>query len=146
MVRKQNRPLRILIVEDEIFVALDIEQALTAAGHEVIGIAADRKDALSLGGMCDFALIDLNLRDGRTGPLVAAELFAKFGVRSMFVTANPMQIGMPPNGALGYIRKPFKVAMLSTAVDWALGDGYTQPDNDLVTPFARDRLTNEKSG
>lgn len=42
----------ILIVEDEIFVALDIERVLTDCGHGVAGIAMDRAEAMRLAEGC----------------------------------------------------------------------------------------------
>lgn len=135
MVDRENKNLTILIVEDEIFVALDIEEAVDAAGHAVGGIAADRAEALAAAPRCDFALIDINLRDGRTGPAIAADLFDRFGIRSVFVTANPLQIGSPPNGALGYIRKPFNSKMLAAAIEWVVGDGHFPANNDIIMPL-----------
>lgn len=126
----------ILIVEDEIFVALDIERVLVDNGYPVGGIAMDREEALSLGSGCTLALVDINLRDGRTGPQIAAELYERYAIRSVFVTANPAQIGTPPTGALGYLCKPFDGAMLSAAIAWALGDGHSKPDNDAVIPLS----------
>jgi two-component system, response regulator PdtaR len=127
----------ILIVEDEIFVALDIERVLTDCGHVVGGIAMDRDEALQLASGCTLALVDINLRDGRTGPQIAAELFDRHGIKSVFVTANPAQIGTPPTGALGYVCKPFDGTMLRSAIEWALGDGHREPDNDAVVPLMR---------
>ena len=127
----------ILIVEDEVFVALDVERALIDAGYSVAGIAMDLSEALSMGEGCNLALVDINLRDGRTGPQIAADLYAKYAVRSVFVTANPAQIGVPPTGALGYVCKPFNPAMLHAAVQWALADGHSRPDNDAVVPLMR---------
>lgn len=127
----------ILIVEDEIFVALDIERVLTDCGHGVAGIAMDRAEALRLAEGCTLALVDINLRDGRTGPQIAAELYEAYGIRSVFVTANPSQIGTPPNGALGYMCKPFDGTMLRAAIEWALGDGHSAPANDAVVPLSQ---------
>lgn len=135
MVGPVQKQLTLLIVEDEIFVALDIEEAVDAAGHRVGGIAVDRVEALAAAPRCDFALIDINLRDGRTGPTIAAELFERFGIRSVFVTANPLQIGSAPNGALGYIRKPFDSKMLAAAIEWVVGDGHSPADNDIIMPL-----------
>jgi ActR/RegA family two-component response regulator len=57
-----------MIVEDEIFVALDLERILIDAGYHVVAIAADRETALIAAAGCDFAFVDVNLRDGPTGP------------------------------------------------------------------------------
>lgn len=138
---RENSHFTILIVEDEIFVALDIEEAIEAAGFAVGAIAADRAQALEAAPDCDFALVDINLRDGRTGPAIASELYERFGIRSVFITANPLQIGAPPNGALGYIRKPFDATMLSKAIKWVAGRGHSLADNDIILP-----LPTQKSG
>ncbi len=81
-----------IIVEDEIFVALDLERILTDAGYSVVGIAADRSTACEIGRDCDFAFVDVNLRDGPTGPDIAATLARDHDVKIVFVTANPAQI------------------------------------------------------
>lgn len=119
------------------FVALDIERVLEDSGYKVGGIAMDRTEALDLADGCTLALVDINLRDGRTGPQIAAELYDRHAIRSVFVTANPAQIGTPPEGALGYVCKPFDGAMLRAAIEWALGEGHNQPDNDAVVPLMR---------
>jgi CheY-like chemotaxis protein len=135
MSKAPSAPSSILIIEDEIFVALDIERVLLDCGYDVGGIAMDREEAMDLAEGCTLALVDINLRDGRTGPQIAADLYAVYGIRSVFVTANPAQIGTPPTGALGYVCKPFDCNMLSSAIEWALGDGHSLPDNDAVVPL-----------
>jgi CheY-like chemotaxis protein len=109
-----------LIVEDEIFVALDLERILTDAGYEVVGIAADRREALEAAGQCKFAFVDVNLRDGCTGPAVARRMAAD-GIRVVFVTANPSQIG-EGSQALGFVRKPFNEASILHAAAIASND------------------------
>ncbi|HEX7781304.1 MAG TPA: response regulator [Sphingobium sp.] len=99
---------RVLIVEDEIFVALEIEHIVRSLGMDVCAIAADRKDALLAADDCDIALVDLNLRDGPTGVDIGHALSALHGVRVIYVTANPAQIGAASATALGVITKPFR--------------------------------------
>ncbi|WP_369751250.1 response regulator [Novosphingobium sp. AP12] len=106
----------VLIVEDEIFIAMEIERILEEAGYRVVAIAADRQEALRVGGNADLAFIDLNLRDGPTGADIARELASQHDVRVVYVTANPAQIGEPAASAIGCIRKPFTDdAILSAA-------------------------------
>ena len=97
----------VMIVEDEIFIAMEIERILQDAGYRVVAIAADHREALSAADSAELAFVDLNLRDGLTGPDIARELAANFGVRIVYVTANPAQIGKPAPTAIGCIRKPF---------------------------------------
>ncbi|RZM10646.1 MAG: response regulator [Sphingomonas sp.] len=123
-----------LIVEDEIFVALDLERILIDAGYEVAAIAADRASALEAAPECGFAFVDVNLRDGPTGPDIARRIVNDHGIKVVFVTANPTQIG-DSGGALGYVRKPFSEAAILAAAAIA-----TQPDapaNVDVVPFDR---------
>ena len=118
-----------LIVEDEIFVALDLERILTDAGYQVTAIAADRASALAAGSHAEFAFVDINLRDGPTGPDIAATLAREHGVKVVFVTANPSQIGLPCD-ALGYIRKPFSERAILAAAAVAVGQEHPPAAND----------------
>jgi CheY-like chemotaxis protein len=106
-----------MIVEDEIFVALDLERILMDAGYSVAAIAADREGALTAAAQCDFAFVDINLRDGPTGPEIAEAIARDYGVKVVFVTANPSQIGNAD--CLGYIRKPFSDAAILAAAQLA---------------------------
>ncbi|KQS03244.1 transcriptional regulator [Sphingomonas sp. Leaf357] len=120
-----------LIVEDEIFVALDLERILTDAGYKVKAIAADRSTALQEAGECNFALVDINLRDGPTGPDLARTLAQEYGLKVVFVTANPGQIG-DPGSALAYVRKPFSEAAILAAAALASASADHPANDDVV--------------
>lgn len=112
---------RILIVEDEILVASELEGILEDLGHEPIGIVPDLQTAEDyFDEHIDLALVDLNLRDGLTGPEIGARLGEK-GVTVLFVTANPLLVGEGVAGVIGVITKPTDEATVRTAVDYALG-------------------------
>lgn len=110
---------KVLIVEDEIFVALEIEQIVEETGFDVSAIAADREAALACAESCDIALVDLNLRDGPTGPTIGMELASRYGIRVIYVTANPSQIGAASVAALGVITKPFRAQSIAAALQLA---------------------------
>lgn len=112
----------VLIVEDEIFIAMEIERILEEAGYSVVGIAADQPEALSVGSNAQLAFVDVNLRDGPTGPQIARELAHRYGVRVVYVTANPAQIGEPVPQAIGCIRKPFTPEAILAAAALAAGE------------------------
>ncbi len=113
----------VLIVEDEIFVAMDLERILEDAGYHVAAIAADQHEALSAARDVEVAFVDINLRDGATGPEIARDLTARYGIRIVYVTANPAQIGVPATTAVGCIRKPFSEAAILAAAALAAQTG-----------------------
>lgn len=111
---------RILVVEDEMLVAIDMEAILQERGYECAGIAPDLDTAAEyFETELDLALVDLNLRDGRTGPQIGARLSSR-GVPVIFVTANPEQLGPGIAGTIGVITKPTNENALIEAVEYAL--------------------------
>jgi DNA-binding NtrC family response regulator len=63
---------RVLVVEDEPFIALDLEDALAFLSCDVVGPFADIVSALSIDPVTvDFALLDIHVRDGLIFPLAA---------------------------------------------------------------------------
>jgi DNA-binding response OmpR family regulator len=66
-------PFRVLVVEDEMLIALCIEQCLTAQGHKVVGPVARRDEALRYAAdpAFDFALLDVNLGGEQVYPVAA---------------------------------------------------------------------------
>jgi DNA-binding response OmpR family regulator len=113
-------PARILIVEDEMLVAMDLECVLEELGHEPVGIVPDLQSAEEFFDIpLDLALVDLNLRDGCTGPQIGARLGAQ-GVSVVFVTANPGLLTGNVVGAIGVITKPTDEKIVRATVDYAL--------------------------
>jgi len=111
----------ILIVEDEMLVALEMQSILEEHGYQVLGLAADLKSALAYAerGVA-LALVDLNLRDGLTGPEIGARLANEFRTAVLFVTANPRILGDGIAGTIGVLTKPTDDNSLLSAVEFAL--------------------------
>lgn len=107
---------KVMVVEDEIFVATEIESMIAELGHLPIGIAMDSSEALDLARQAEVALVDLNLRDGPTGPSVGKLLAEKFGVTVLFMTANPSQLGDGVPGTIGVLPKPMMEDELREAI------------------------------
>lgn len=123
-----------LIVEDEIFVALDLERILSDAGYRVVAIAADLDSALKVAGQCEIAFVDVNLRDGASGPTIARAMARDHGVKVVFVTANPAQIDGAPS--VGFVRKPFSERAIRAAARVAAGETPVVPEEGLVLTAA----------
>ena len=101
--------LRVLIVEDQALLAMELELVLGDLGCEVVGCAMDHDGALAVAERerPDLALVDLNLLDGPTGPQVAQRLVEDYGATVVFLTANIEQIPDGFSGAIGAVSKPF---------------------------------------
>ncbi|EYD74340.1 Two-component response regulator [Rubellimicrobium mesophilum DSM 19309] len=111
--------LRILIVEDEALVALEIEGMLAMAGHEPVGQADDLPSALAAAESekPDLALVDIQLAQGTSGLDVAAALKER-GVPVLFATGNcPTERGR--GLALGCLHKPISDRALAAAIETA---------------------------
>jgi two-component SAPR family response regulator len=126
---KQNdKKLRILIVEDEILLSIELEYVLQELGHDIVGVAASSQEALDLAKKTkpDLALVDIHLSDGPTGVELANELSASGGTRCVFMSANVNRIPDDYAGAVGYIGKPYTESGFKTAISY-LRDGLTDP-------------------
>jgi CheY-like chemotaxis protein len=137
-----GKPLRILIVEDEILIALELESLLQDLGHEVVGIAASSNEALALGQDLtpDLAFVDIHLADGPTGVDVARHLAAEHQVTVLFMTANAKRIPEDFAGAWGVIAKPYTERGVREALAYVMADqDYDPQDTRSVTfiPFVR---------
>lgn len=111
---------KILVVEDEIFVATEIEYVIEEMGFESVGIASDQKSALALASDADVALVDLNLTDGPSGMAIGRILAQTHGVTVLFMTANPSQLGDGIPGTVGVLPKPVTDSELRSAVAYAV--------------------------
>ncbi|KKC39777.1 hypothetical protein WH87_06500 [Devosia epidermidihirudinis] len=111
---------KILVVEDEIFVATEIEYVIEEMGFESVGIASDQKSALALASDADVALVDLNLTDGPSGMAIGRILAQTHGVTVLFMTANPSQLGEGIPGTVGVLPKPVTDSELRAAVAYAV--------------------------
>lgn len=111
---------RILIVEDEMLVAMNMEAVIEYLGYTPVGIATDTESALSLAAQGpDVALVDVNLRDGATGPDIGTRLARDHGISVLFVTGNPRQIGDAADDSLGVMTKPVEEEQIEAALAYA---------------------------
>lgn len=85
-------PFRVMIVEDEMLLAMDLEDMLVDAGHTVVGQATDMAQAIgvaeAVNGAIDVAIMDVNLARGSNGIEAAGALRQRWGIPSLFVSGN----------------------------------------------------------
>ena len=111
-------PLRILVVEDEALILMQIEMMLEEAGHSVVGTAMTAAEAIAQIETCrpELVLIDLRLADGSSGLEVAQAIRERDGITAAFMTANARQLSEEMEGATAVIAKPFSEAVLEDAL------------------------------
>jgi DNA-directed RNA polymerase specialized sigma24 family protein len=113
----------VLIIEDETFIAMDLESLVKNLGHNVIGVARTHTDAVALAKNKKPGLIlaDIQLADGSSGLDAVNELLKTFEVPVVFITAYPERFltGERPEPAF-LISKPFQPAMVSAVASQAL--------------------------
>jgi CheY-like chemotaxis protein len=122
------RKPRLLVVDDDWLIAIQIEHHLQDAGYEVVGTAADAAEAVRLAGCKrpDLVLIDIRLRGGSDGVAAAREILERFAIPSLFVSAHAdagTRARAQASRPLGWVQKPFTVGELVTAVAKALDAG-----------------------
>jgi DNA-binding NarL/FixJ family response regulator len=120
---------RILIIEDEALVAMELRFVLEDLGYDVVATAADASTARSIAkeSEVDLALVDIHLSDGPTGIDLGRELGQDIGVTVLFMTANPGMVREGVPGALGVLSKPTDERAVQTAVDYALAKRQGRP-------------------
>jgi two-component sensor histidine kinase len=110
---------RILIVEDAVLLALELEASLTEAGAKVIGVAADVEEALKMAATpFDVAVLDANLNGVAVTPV--AEALRRIGRPFIFATGYGDAAPAPEGFDAPVVRKPYNVAQIAAAVAEAL--------------------------
>ena len=112
-----------LIIEDETFIALDLEGLVTSLGHRVVGIARTHAEAVTLAKAKRPGLIlaDIQLADGSSGLEAVNELLDTFEVPVIFITAYPERLltGSRPEPTF-LVNKPFRTETVQAVISQAL--------------------------
>lgn len=113
----------VLIIEDEPFIALDLQTLVEELGHHVVGVARTHTEAVEAATTYRPGLIlaDIQLADGSSGLEAVNQILGSFSVPVIFITAYPERFltGAPPEPAF-LITKPFGVNSLKAVVSQAL--------------------------
>lgn len=122
----------VLIIEDEPLISMQLEGLVSELGHNVVGTAATRSQALELfrNNPAGLVLADIQLADGSSG-IDAVEDLLKFGdVPVIFITAYPERLltGERPEPTY-LVTKPFQEATVRAAISQALFFGSSRPLN-----------------
>lgn len=125
-IREMERSVagKVMVIEDEAIIAMDISHIVTEMGHKVTGIARTRGEAVSLASRerPDLILADIQLADNSSGIDAVNEILAQFdSLPVIFITAFPERLltGTRPEPAF-LITKPFSEEQLRSAVSQAM--------------------------
>ncbi len=114
---------RVLIIEDEPVIATDIEALVRELGHEVLDVAATRREAVDAVGRerPGLVLADIQLADGSSGIDAVKDILGRYNVPVIFITAFPERLltGERPEPTF-LITKPFQPETVKAAIGQAL--------------------------
>jgi DNA-binding response OmpR family regulator len=134
-----DQPLRVLIVEDEVLLATELEYLVAASGAAPIGHAMTSVEAVELAERLrpDLALVDVHLSDGPTGVEAAREMTDHCGAVVLFITANMKRLPADFAGACGVMSKPYSEHQVRTAIAFlaeciAAGSAQRRPPHGLL--------------
>lgn len=116
---------KVLIVEDENIIALDIRNILKNLGFTVTGVTAFGEESIEIASsnLPDLVLMDIKLKGKMDGISAAEQIYKRFHIPVIYLTAlgdeNTLKrvSGMHP---FGYIGKPFEENELMEAIDRTL--------------------------
>lgn len=115
---RKPRRLRVVIVEDDPIIAMELELLLEELEAEVIGIAINAADALAhiRAHDPDLVTMDINIGGDCDGVTLAKEIFEEYSLRSIFVSAHGdavTQRRAEPCNPIGWIVKPVRKSDLA---------------------------------
>ena len=121
---KQVAP-RIIVAEDEAIIRMDLIEMLREAGYNVIGEAANGREAISLARHLkpDLAILDVKMPeiDGiSAAELIVSEKLAAVLMLTAFSQRELVERARDA-GAMAYLVKPFSISDLTPAIEMALG-------------------------
>jgi len=123
MTTDEGRQRKIVIIEDEVLLALDLEMMAEDVGFKVAGQAGKKAEAIAAIDKArpDLCLVDVHLLDGPTGVDVARYAVENTEALVVFVTANRAALPEDLAGAYGVIAKPYTDTGVRDALRHLLG-------------------------
>jgi AmiR/NasT family two-component response regulator len=118
-----NEPLRVVVVEDEGLIRMDVVSTLEEAGFEVVGEGSDGEQAIELATEHEPDLVVMDIKMPKLDGISAAEKIAELKIPVVLLTAfsqADLVSRAAEAGAMAYVTKPFKPADLLPAIQIAL--------------------------
>jgi response regulator NasT len=118
-----HEPLRVIVIEDESLIRMDVVATLQEAGYEVIGEGADGEEAVRLATELEPDLVVMDIKMPKLDGISAAEKIAELKIPVVLLTAfsqADLVTRAAAAGAMAYVTKPFKPTDLLPAIQIAL--------------------------
>lgn len=115
--------LRVVVVEDEGLIRMDVVATLQEAGYEVVGEGADGEEAIKLATELEPDLVVMDIKMPKLDGISAAEKIAELKIPVVLLTAfsqSDLVARAAEAGAMAYVTKPFKPTDLLPAIQIAL--------------------------
>jgi CheY-like chemotaxis protein len=118
---QQNPPIRVLIVEDESIIAMDMQRKIGQMGYEVVGRVGSGEKAIERAQTLkpDLVLMDIKLRGALDGIATARAIKQQSDIPVIFVSAYTSQESVIREGgplSVAMIQKPFEVYELKAVM------------------------------
>jgi response regulator NasT len=118
-----QEPLRVLVVEDESLIRMDVVATLSEAGFEVVAEANDGEEAVELASKLNPDVVVMDIKMPKVDGITAAERISKLKIPVVLLTAfsQPELVTRATEaGAMAYLTKPFKPGDLLPAIQIAI--------------------------
>ncbi|MCI5162905.1 MAG: hybrid sensor histidine kinase/response regulator [Candidatus Electrothrix sp. AX5] len=140
-----DKVIRILIVEDEAIIGMELQVRLVRQGYEVPFVVDTGIKAIDKAGELqpDLILMDIFLKGDMDGIEAAEEIRKRYAFPIVFLTANTDQKTFDRakrSAPLGYIQKPFQENVLFSTIEIALYKGRTEKELGLYRHHLEDMV------
>ncbi|MFC7703638.1 response regulator [Plastorhodobacter daqingensis] len=120
--RAPRPAVRVLVVEDEAIIAMELEMMLEELGHEVVGVAMSASEAIGLAEQHrpDCVTMDISIKGAADGVSAATQLYEAYGIRAVFVSAYGNAETRERAAAahpLGWLKKPLMIDELRSVLE-----------------------------
>jgi signal transduction histidine kinase/DNA-binding NarL/FixJ family response regulator len=142
-------PRKILVVEDESIVAMDLRTSLTSLGYQVTGTVATGREALANARRerPDLTLMDVNLRGDMDGIATAEAMRSELGIPVVYLTAFSDQATLRRarlTDPFGYLLKPFDERELHISIEMGIHRHEAQREHERLLQEQAARAAVEK--
>ncbi|WPD21253.1 MAG: response regulator [Candidatus Electrothrix scaldis] len=141
----KEKAVRILVVEDEAIIGMELQARLVRHGYDVPLVVDTGLKAIDKAGdlQPELILMDILLKGEMDGIEAAEEIRNKYAIPIVFLTANTDKTTFErakKSAPLGYIQKPFQENVLFSTIEIALYKGRTEKELDLYRHHLEDMV------